>query len=83
MPVRAQLPDLVDLRAQYMPGVALEDPKPAEAQVSSYDVALNVPVPLANDFFLIPGFARFYRRCLQLSIVSVDEFRELRRAGSR
>ncbi|WP_437965641.1 DUF6268 family outer membrane beta-barrel protein [Sorangium sp. So ce260] len=51
----AQFPDLVDLSAQYMPGVALEDPRPARAQVTSYELNVNVPIPLGEKTFLIPG----------------------------
>ncbi|MDC0678785.1 DUF6268 family outer membrane beta-barrel protein [Sorangium atrum] len=51
----AQLPDLVDLSAQYMPGAAIEDPRPVRAQVSSYEVNANVPIPLGERTFLIPG----------------------------
>ena len=51
----AQLPDLVDLSAQYMPGAALKDPRPTRAQVSSYEVNANVPIPLGEKRFLIPG----------------------------
>ncbi|WP_438003698.1 DUF6268 family outer membrane beta-barrel protein [Sorangium sp. So ce321] len=52
-----QLPDLVDLSAQYMPGVALEDPRPTRAQVTSYEVSANVPIPLGEKTYLIPGVA--------------------------
>ncbi|WP_437568257.1 DUF6268 family outer membrane beta-barrel protein [Sorangium sp. So ce542] len=51
----AQLPDLVDLSAQYMPGAALEDPRPTRAQVTSYEASVNVPLPLGEKTFLIPG----------------------------
>ncbi|WP_437981197.1 DUF6268 family outer membrane beta-barrel protein [Sorangium sp. So ce117] len=51
----AQLPDLVDLSAQYMPGAAIEDPRPVRAQISSYEVNANVPIPLGEKTFLIPG----------------------------
>jgi len=51
----AQFPDLVDLSAQYLPGVALEDPRPAEAQVASYEGTLNLPIVLGKSTFLIPG----------------------------
>ncbi|WP_437774778.1 DUF6268 family outer membrane beta-barrel protein [Sorangium sp. So ce1097] len=50
-----QFPDLVDLSAQYMPGVALEDPRPTRAQVTSYEVSANVPIPLGERTYLIPG----------------------------
>ncbi len=52
---RAQVPDLIDLSGQYMPNTRLVDPQPAEVQVTSYDVALNVPAPLGERTFLIPG----------------------------
>jgi hypothetical protein len=51
----AQFPDLVDLSLQYLPGVALEEPRPAEAQVASYEGTLNVPIVLGERTFLIPG----------------------------
>jgi len=51
----AQVPDLVEISAQYMPNVPVVDPRPLEAQVSSYDGALNVPIPLGERTFLIPG----------------------------
>lgn len=54
---QAQFPDLVDLSAQYMPPVALEDPRPTRAQVSSYDGSLNIPIILGDKSFLIPGVA--------------------------
>lgn len=52
---RAQFPDLLDVSAQYMPSAALEDPRPAEAHVASYDASVNVPVPLGESTYLIPG----------------------------
>jgi hypothetical protein len=51
----AQFPDLFDLSLQYLPGVALEEPRPAEAQVASYEGTLNVPIVLGERTFLIPG----------------------------
>ena len=51
----AQIPDIVDLSAQYIPGTELDDPPGLEAQVSSYDFTLNVPVVLGERTFLIPG----------------------------
>jgi len=52
---RAQFPDLLDVSAQYLPGVALDDPRPVEAQVASYEGSLNVPIVLGEHTFLIPG----------------------------
>src|SRR6185436_15732559 len=51
----AQFPDLLDANAQYLPGVALEDPRPARAQVASYEGTFNVPIVLGDQTFLIPG----------------------------
>ncbi len=45
------------MSAQYAPGVALEDPRPLEAQVASYDASLNAPIPLAEQTFLVVGSA--------------------------
>lgn len=53
----AQMPDLVEMSAQYLPNAPLEDPRPTEVQVTSYDVAMNVPLPLGESTFLIPGAA--------------------------
>ncbi len=53
----AQFPHLVELSGQYSPAVALEDPRPAEVQLATYDATLNAPVPLAERSFLIPGLA--------------------------
>lgn len=53
--VQAQFPDLVDLSAQYLPGVPLEDPRPLEVQVASYEGTLNLPIVLGKNTFLIPG----------------------------
>lgn len=51
----AQVPDLIDLSGQYMPPRRLVEPRGARAQVTSYDVTLNAPIPLAERSFLIPG----------------------------
>ena len=56
-PAHAQFPHFAELSAQYSPSAALEDPQPAEVQVSSYDAALNLPIPLAEKSYLIPGLA--------------------------
>lgn len=50
----AQIPDLIDMSAQYIPGETLEDPG-LDVQVASYDAALNVPIVLNDTTFLIPG----------------------------
>lgn len=51
----AQFPDLLEVSAQYLPGVALAEPRPARAQVASYEATLNVPIVLGEHTFLIPG----------------------------
>jgi len=56
-PAWAQLPDLADLSAQYMPSAPLDEPKPLAAQVSSYDASFNVPLQPGARWFLIPGLA--------------------------
>jgi hypothetical protein len=43
------------VNAQYLPGVALAEPRPVEAQVASYEGSLNVPIVLGEHTFLIPG----------------------------
>jgi Domain of unknown function (DUF6268) len=54
---QAQVPDLVELSGQYTPSVRVADPQPLEAQVTSYDAAFNVPIPLSEHTFVIPGAA--------------------------
>src|SRR5262245_8906795 len=54
---RAQFPDLVEVNAQYLPGVPLQDPQPVEAQIASYEGTLNVPVVLGAHTFLVPGLS--------------------------
>lgn len=53
----AQFPDLLEVSAQYMPGVALEEPRPARAQLTSYEGTLNLPLVLGERTFLIPGLS--------------------------
>ena len=55
--VRAQMPDLLGVGAQYMPPAELQGRGPTSAQVTSYDASLNVPLPLGSRTFLIPGLA--------------------------
>lgn len=56
-PAAAQFPDLFELSAQYVPGVALEEPRPTRAQLASYEGTLSVPLVLGERTFLIPGVA--------------------------
>lgn len=51
----AQVPSLVDLSAQYTPPGRVSDSQATEAQLSSYQLTLNVPVPLSPKRFLILG----------------------------
>ncbi len=54
---QAQLPNLVEVRGQYMPSTEIPEQAPLSSQVASYDAALNVPVRLTERAFLIPGLA--------------------------
>lgn len=58
-PARAQFPDLFELSAQYLPGVPVEVPgaEQARAQITSYDLVLNVPLVLGKTSFFVPGVA--------------------------
>jgi hypothetical protein len=53
-PLHAQSIDLASASAQYMPGARMGS-APGKVQVSSYDVAVNVPVPVARDVLVVPG----------------------------
>lgn len=53
-PAHAQSADLASLGLQYMPGTQM-GAAPGKVQVSSYDVAVNVPVPVGPKTFFIPG----------------------------
>jgi hypothetical protein len=55
-PAAAQLPALVELSAQYTPRAELDGAEPTRAQISSYQLGLNVPIVLPGGQFLIPGF---------------------------
>jgi hypothetical protein len=52
-----QLPDLAEVSVGYLPSATLSDQAPASAQVTSYDVAVNAPIPLGKTRFFIPGAA--------------------------
>ena len=53
----AQLPNLFEASGQYMPSTEVPDEAPLSSQVTSFDVALNIPVRLTDRAFLIPGLA--------------------------
>lgn len=50
-----QVPDLAEVSVGYLPPAKLADQAPAAAQVTSYDVAVNAPIPLGKTRFFIPG----------------------------
>jgi hypothetical protein len=56
-PARGQLPPLFEFTGQYLPFSAIPDAGRLQAQVASYDAALNVPVPISESTFVIPGLA--------------------------
>ncbi len=53
-PLAGQEPSIIEGYAQYMPGKAA-DPPDVRPQVTTYDVAINAPIPLGEKTFLIPG----------------------------
>ena len=55
--LQAQLPNLFELSAQYMPSTVVPEEAPLASQVTSFDVAFNVPIRLTERAFLIPGVA--------------------------
>jgi len=56
-PAAAQVPNLVDVSAQYAPSTRFDDPRATEAQISSYQLGINLPLPLSARRFLIVGLA--------------------------
>lgn len=54
-PAAGQVPDLAQVQATYLPSVALEDPRPAEVQLTGYDALVNGPIPVSDASFLIVG----------------------------
>lgn len=77
-PARAQVPDLFEVSATYLPDVAVAVPgaEGVRAQVSSYQVALNLPVVLGERTFLVPGVA--YRADTVSYLGAPDGFDDLR-----
>ncbi len=51
----AQLPPLADTTLQYMPASDVPEADGLRAQISSYDVQVNVPTQLGRNTFFIPG----------------------------
>lgn len=54
---QAQFPNLAEVQAQYYPSTELPEHEGFRSQQTAYDVAINVPVPLGERTFLIPGLA--------------------------
>lgn len=55
---QAQYPDILDLQIQYLPNSTLTEPQSAKVQLTTYEVGLNIPIPLYKlTTFLIPGVA--------------------------
>ncbi len=53
----AQVPDLMEMSGQYVPGAPVADAPPAEAQVASYDAAVNIPITFGKSTYLVVGGA--------------------------
>lgn len=51
----AQLTDLAELSGTHHSGSRLGDAAPSETQLSSYDLSLKLPLPVAARSYLIPG----------------------------
>jgi Domain of unknown function (DUF6268) len=51
----AQLPALAEVTTQYLPGSRVPDSGGLQAQVTSYDAALNLPLALGESTFLVAG----------------------------
>lgn len=51
----AQYPDILDIQIQYLPHSKVQDPKPLHVQSSSYEIAVNIPIPITKRTFLVPG----------------------------
>ena len=51
----AQVPDLAHVGFEYLPPVDIADAAPARVSVLSYEVGLNVPIPVGKSTVLIPG----------------------------
>ena len=55
--VVAQVPNLIELSGQYSGFIDIPDLEPAQAQQSSYQAELNIPIPASSTLFLIPGLS--------------------------
>ena len=71
-PAVAQFPALFEVSGQYVPGAPVGDVPPTEVQVTSYDLALNVPLVLDDDStYLILG-AAYHVDSLSFSMAPPD-----------
>ena len=76
-PAAAQFPDLFEISGQYLPDTSVAGAEPAEAQVGSYDIAINVPVVLSDkQTYLVVG-AAYHVDSVSFSMTP-DDFIELR-----
>ena len=53
----AQLPDLAEVSGQYVPPAELVSRPPAKVGMTAFNASANLPIPLSNRTFLIPGLA--------------------------
>jgi len=53
-PAHGQTIDLASATVQYMPSATMKG-NPGSVQVSSYDAAVNVPIPIGPRTFVVPG----------------------------
>jgi hypothetical protein len=79
-PAGAQVPNLVDLSAQYTPQTDVGDSH-AHAQISSYRLTLAVPIPLSRRHFLVLGGSYHLDTVAYTSPMSVGDHRTLRAPG--
>jgi len=77
----AQVPNLVDVSAQYTPQSGVGDAQSTQAQIASYQLKLNVPIPLSARRFLVLGGSYRLDTIALSSPMSVDDHRTFRESG--
>jgi len=77
----AQVPNLVDVSAQYTPQSGVGDAQSTQAQIASYRLTLNVPIPLSPRRFLILGGSYRLETIDYSSPMSVSDHRTFRETG--
>jgi len=77
----AQVPNLVDVSAQYTPQSGTGDAQSTQAQIASYQLKLNVPVPLSARRFLILGGSYHLDTIALSSPMDVEDHRTFRESG--